>query len=101
MEKAKSLLQSNLKEFMNLVKKEYGKYPILYSQYGFYNKMLSPEFNRYSIYIARYSTLKPKLRGKGKYIIWQYSEKGKIAGIKGYVDLNRFANGTRISDIEL
>ena len=94
-------LQRNLQEFMDLVKKEYGEYPILYSQYGFYNKMLAPEFNRYNIFIARYGKQKPNLRGNGKYQIWQYSEKGKINGIKGTVDLNRFANGTKLSDIEL
>lgn len=94
-------LQNNLHEFMDLIKREYGKYPILYSQYGFNNKMLAPEYNKYYIFIARYGTQKPVLNGNGKYNIWQYSEKGKINGIKGHVDLNRFDNGTRLSDIEL
>ena len=31
-------LQRNLNEFMQLVKSEYGKYPLLYSQYGFYKE---------------------------------------------------------------
>ena len=86
---------------MELIKKEYGKYPILYSQYSFYNKMLAPEFNKYYIFIARYGAQKPVLNGNGNYNIWQYSEKGKINGIRGHVDLNRFDNGTRLPDIEL
>lgn len=94
-------LQNNLQEFMNLIKGEYGKYPILYSQYGFYNKMLAPEFNNYYIFIARYGNQKPTLKGNGMYNIWQFTEKGRVKGIKGYVDLNRFANGTKLSDIEL
>lgn len=98
---SRAQLQSNLQEFMDLVKKEYGKYPILYSQYGFYNKMLAPEFNRYYIFIARYGSQKPELKGNGKYNIWQYSEKGHVDGIKGHVDMNRFANGTTLFDIEL
>ena len=90
-----------LAEFMQLVKDEYGKYPLLYSQYRFYNDNLAPEFNKYFIFIARYSNKEPVLKGKGKYNIWQFSEKGRVAGIKGYVDLDRFANGTTIADIEL
>lgn len=94
-------LQKNLMEFMELVKSKYGKYPLLYSQYGFYNKMLAPEFNKFYICIARYGKKEPLLNGGGKYNIWQYSEKGKVDGIEGPVDLDRFANGTKLTDIEL
>lgn len=95
----KERLQKNLTLFMELVKREYGKYPLLYSQYRFYNEMLAPEFNKYFIFIARYSRQEPILKGEGKYNIWQYTEKGKIQGIKGNVDLDKFANGTTINDI--
>lgn len=98
---SRELLQSRLAEFMQLVKEEYGKYPLLYSQYRFYNDNLAPEFNKYFIFIARYSSKEPTLKGAGKYNIWQYSEKGRVDGIKGAVDLDRFANGTTITDIEL
>lgn len=94
-------LQANLGEFMQLVKAEYGKYPILYSQYRFYNQMLAPEYNRYYIFMARYSKTPPTLKGDGKYNIWQYSEKGHIDGIRGTVDLDRFCNGTSLYDIRL
>lgn len=94
-------LQQNLSEFMQLVKDEYGCYPLLYSQLGFYNEKLAPEFNRYFIFMARYSTKEPRLKGGGKYNIWQYTEKGHVKGISGTVDLDRFANGTSLSDIEM
>lgn len=94
-------LQANLNEFMQLVKAEYGKYPVLYSQYRFYNEMLAPEFNRYYLFIARYSSSPPVLRGEGRYNIWQYSERGHVDGIRGTVDLNRFCNGTTLHDIRL
>lgn len=92
-------LQKELREFMELCKKHYGRYPLLYSQYRFYNEKLAPEFNRHLIFIARYGKTKPVLRGGGKYNIWQFSEKGRINGIEGYVDLDRFANGTKLRDI--
>lgn len=94
-------LQGNLNEFMKMVKEKYGKYPLLYSQYGFYKEKLSPEFDKDFLFIARYGKTPPTLNGKGKHNIWQYTEKGKIKGIKGFVDLDRFENGTELMDIEL
>lgn len=94
-------LQQRLWEFMELVKADYGRYPVLYSQYKFYNDLLAPDFNKCIIFIARYGSNVPSLRGGGKYNIWQYTERGKVDGIKGYVDLDRFENGTTLDDILL
>lgn len=94
-------LQKELSRFMELVKEEYGHYPLLYSQYSFYNKMLAPEFNRYFLFIARYGPKPPVLKGGGAWNLWQFSDQGRIDGIKGRVDLDRFAPGTSLSDIEM
>ena len=94
-------LQKSLGEFMQLVKNEYGKYPLLYCPLDFYNKMLAPEFNKYYIFIARYGKSAPRLHGPGKHNLWQYSEKGRIDGIPNLVDLDKFENGTSIHDIML
>lgn len=94
-------LQRNLQQFMDLVRDRYGHYPLLYSQYRFYNTMLAPEFNRYYIMMARYGRRPPVLHGTGRYNIWQYTERGRVSGIRGYVDLDRFDNGTTLSDIKL
>ncbi len=94
-------LQQRLWTFMNLVKADYGKFPILYSQYKFYNDMLAPDFNKCFIFIARYGNAQPILRGGGRYNIWQFTERGKVDGIKGYVDLDLFNNGTSLEDIIL
>lgn len=61
----------------------------------------APAYNRYYIFMARYSKTPPTLKGDGKYNIWQYSEKGHIDGIRGTVDLDRFCNGTTLYDIRL
>lgn len=97
----RDVLQQRLWAFMNLVKADYGKYPILYSQYKFYNDMLAPDFNKCFIFIARYGNAAPTLKGGGKYNVWQFTERGKVDGIKGYVDLDVFSNGTTLDDILL
>lgn len=96
----RATIQQNLGEFMELVKERYGKYPLLYSQYRFYNDMLAPEFNRYYLFIARYGPRPPAVRG-GHHNIWQFAEDGHVRGINGTVDLDIFANGTRLGDIRL
>ena len=95
----REVLQQRLWTFMNLVKADYGEYPVLYSQYKFYNDLLAPDFNKCIIFIARYGKAAPALKSGGKYNIWQYTERGKIDGIKGPVDLDRFENGTTLDDI--
>ncbi len=97
----REVLQQRLWRFMELVKDDYGEYPVVYSQYKFYNDLLAPEFNNCIIFIARYGKAAPALRGGGEYNIWQYTERGKVDGIRGYVDLDRFENGTTLDDLTL
>ena len=66
-----------------------------------YHKMLAPEFNKYFIFIARYGKSTPNLHGPGKHNIWQFTEKGRVPGISGHVDLDKFDNGTTLRDILL
>lgn len=94
-------LQKTLAEFMELMKAEYGRYPLLYCQYSVYLHYLDPEFARYYLFVARYSPDAPRLPGATRCNIWQYSEHGRIKGIKGYVDLDRFMNGTTIESLKL
>lgn len=93
-------LQDSVRVFAELVKKYYGKYPIIYTNEHFYNNELGHQFNRYFLYIANYRR-SPSVHGDGKHNIWQYSERGHLHGIGEYVDLNRFAEGTAIADLLL
>ena len=93
-------LQDSVRVFAELVKKHYGKYPIIYSNEHFYNNELGHNFNNYYLFIANYNSA-PSVGGSGKHNIWQYSEHGHLHGIGERVDLNRFNNGTTISDLML
>lgn len=55
------------------------------NSYWFNNKLTSSVFNKYDKWIARYSN---KVDYDGNYGMWQYSNKGKVAGITTDVDLN-------------
>lgn len=97
----KRQVRDSLTLFCRLVKRHYGKSPIIYSHFKYYNSHLAPHFNRHYLYLGKYSWPQPRINGMGKHNIWQYSERGKIKGIKGYVDLNRFMLGTKLKDIKL
>ena len=82
-------LQDSLKLLVRLIENEYGQKPIIYAGQNFYTKRLGNKFADYPLWIARYGDVPPALNAP--YSIWQFTQKGKLTGIKGYVDLNRFA----------
>lgn len=60
--------------------------------------------NKYTKWVARYGLNNGKVNGEvgQECSIWQYTDKGKVNGIKGYVDLNldfASAKGTTTKDI--
>lgn len=94
-------VQDSVAMFASLVRKNFGKKPLVYSQANFYNSHLVPRFNSYFLFLGRYSPARPAVKGTGRHNIWQFTEKGKIRGIHGHVDLDRFMSGTSVADIQL
>lgn len=85
-------LRRDVKTWLDIVEKEYGVKPILYTGYKFKIDYLNtPEFDAYPYWIAHYYV--EKLAYKGKWTFWQHTDCGKVSGIKGFVDCNIF-NGT-------
>ncbi len=83
-------LKKNLKRWLVLTEKKYGMVPILYTNYGFYKQYLTgSEFKKYPLWIAHYKT--PDLNVKlNNWQFWQHTDKGRVNGIKGTVDINVF-----------
>lgn len=71
-------------EFMQMEKYYVGIYASDVS--GFKEKLNLKRLNAYDKWVAKYSTSAPSY--VKKYGIWQYSSKGQIDGIDGYVDLD-------------
>ena len=85
-------LRRDVKLWLDLVEKEYGVKPILYTGYKFKVDYLNtPEFDAYPYWIAHYYI--NELEYKGKWTFWQHTDCGKVSGIKGFVDCNIF-NGS-------
>jgi lysozyme len=86
-------LKENIKIWLREIEKYYGVKPVIYSYIDFYEKYLmnDPELKNYPLWIAHYH--KSKIKFNTQWLFWQHSDKGKITGIKEYVDFNVF-NGS-------
>ena len=98
---SRSQLIDSVAKFCRLTEQHYGVKPMIYSTMGFYNKNLTPHFNKYHLYIGRYSNMEPEINWDGEYTIWQYSESGIIPGIDAYVDLCRYRSDGWLDEILL
>lgn len=83
-----------LKKFILRLEEHYGVKPLIYSYPKFHNKYLDePFFWDYELWIAHYNAVKPE--SNREWIIWQFTEKGKVPGIKHKVDINVIKDGER------
>ncbi len=92
-------LRDSVKLFADLLEEYYGCRPMIYTSSSFFNAYLAPDFVDYPLFIARYSKSRPQLTHGAKWILWQFSERGRIQGIDAYVDLCRFNAGCGLNDI--
>jgi lysozyme len=78
--------------WLTLVEQHYGVKPIIYTYYKFKMQYLSdPVFDQYPYWIAHYYVDSVEYKGPWKF--WQYTDVGRLPGIKGYVDFNIY-NGS-------
>lgn len=97
----KEQLQDSIVHFIALLKNYYGKEPMLYCLSQFYRDNLSPRFNRYRLFIAKYGLISDMDVGVNSHTIWQHSNQGIVDGIPVDVDLDMFEPGISIKDISL
>ena len=82
--------RDSLMTFLTMVEEAYHQKPLVYTGTNFYNKYMSGSMNGYKLMIAQYSSNEPVLNDGNDYMLWQYTGKGHIDGIRGYVDKSRF-----------
>lgn len=84
--------QREILTWLHIVEDRYHVKPILYTYYKFKQAYLNaPVFDDYPYWIAHYYV--EKLEYTGDWRFWQHTDRGKLPGIKGYVDLNVY-NGS-------
>lgn len=86
-------LIENLKIWLDIVEKEYGRKPIIYTFYHYYKDYLRGNFEDYPVWLANYNDV-PEPSEEDQWKIWQFTENGIVQGIKTKVDLNIFNGST-------
>lgn len=81
-------LKLGLKRWLDRIEAHYKIKPILYSGDSYFTDFLEKEFSDYPLWIANYNFWVEN--PKKHWDFWQFSEKGSVAGIKGFVDLNMY-----------
>lgn len=90
-------LQGWTRTWLRTVKRRTGRTPIIYTGPYFWESEMgnTSAFRNYPLWIAHYSTSSPRVPGGWtRWTFWQKSQTGRIDGISGAVDINKF-NGTR------
>ncbi len=89
----------SLQKMLLLLEDTYHQKPLVYTYRNFYNKHLQGKLDGYPLMIAMYSDEQPQLADGRDYILWQYTCKGRVAGVKGEVDKSRVMEGHSISEL--
>lgn len=90
-------LKIGLRRWLVKVEQHYKMKPIIYSGESYYTDFLRKEFSDYPFWIANYNFWRKK--PDEHWLIWQFTEKAQVDGIKGLVDVNLF-NGDFVRLIE-
>ena len=90
--KDKAAFCTEVKKFILKIEEHYGVKPIIYS-YSKYNRKYLDDafFNDYDLWIAHYYVESPKSGRDWK--IWQFTDVGRIPGIKVKTDINVLSGG--------
>ena len=92
-EKAGPRLHQVLKDYLAEMKKQTGLDAIIYASPAFWNEHIAPHLEKdltNPFWIAEYGVRTPKVAHRiGPWAIWQYTEEGRVPGIKGKVDRDR------------
>lgn len=88
-----SELNRRVAQWLNVVETATKRQAIIYTSLNFWREALnnSDAFRGHPLWIAQYGVEAPELPGNwSQWAFWQYSDAGKIAGVAGGVDVNRF-----------
>ena len=89
----------SLIRFLGLVEQAYRQQPLVYTYRNFYNKYLLGQLDDYKLMIAMYTSEEPVLADGRDITMWQYTSKGRIVGVNGFVDKSRFLGNHGLREI--
>ena len=80
-------IRSELAAFLSAVEAAYGQRPILYVTAEAYEQIVGGHFDHHPLWV-RNIYRRPRLPAGVEWTFWQYTNRGRLDGITGPVDLN-------------
>ena len=94
---SRNLYVARVDKLLELMEKEYGVKPIIYtSEKVYFTHFSSKKYKNYQFFIANYCRY-PKCR----FTMWQYTHNGRISGISGPVDFSEIHQDKSIDNLLL
>ena len=94
---SKDLYIARVDKLLELMEKEYGVKPMIYtSEKVYWTHFSGKKYKAYHIFIANYRRY-PSTR----FTLWQYTERGNVSGISGGVDMSKFHKNHGLSEIKM
>ena len=87
-------VRSEMKVFLNMMERHYGKKPLIYTTVDFYKDNNLASFTGYEYWLRSVADHPSQVYPNQRWTFWQYTGTGKIPGIKGDTDINVFAGTT-------
>ena len=88
---SKTLVRLEMKRFLSIVQRHYGKRPIIYTTVDFYKDNDLASFKGYEFWLRSVAGHPSEVYPGQRWSFWQYTGTGRIPGIKGDTDINVFA----------
>lgn len=87
---ASAELVRRVRQLAEALRTHYGVRPIIYTGQHFYNRYLAGQIDAYPLWLARYHNDEPVTVCGRPFDFWQYSDRGRLPGVTGRVDVNVF-----------
>lgn len=88
-------VRSEMKIWMDLVARHYGKQPIIYTTVDFHRENLDGHFRAYQFWLRSVAAHPQDIYPDHPWTFWQYTGTGIMPGIKGNTDINAFAGSKK------
>lgn len=85
-------VRKELSELIDSLKNHYKKIPVLYVTHDTYETFVLGHFNECPVWI-RNIFMYPCLSDGRRWTFWQFSHRGRVPGINGFVDINAYHSG--------
>lgn len=88
-------VRAEMKIWMDMVARHYGKRPIIYTPVDFHRENLDGHFKGYQFWLRSVAAHPQDIYPDHPWTFWQYTGTGMMDGIKGHTDINAFAGSKK------